>query len=141
MILLHRQAATKLDGLNTTQMQSAREDGCVYRAVSLCSALLPTVSCDVQSVQAQAVAWDALWDIEAGDHVHLLDAYLQADRFGHRNTKRNEGLHVSLQSARGKTKQRHGLARSTSLTQYPASNTALYEDQCGQYGCPASIGS
>ena len=71
MILLHRQAATKLDGLNTTQMQSAREDGCVYQAVSLCSALLPTVSCDVQSVQAQAVAWDAWWDIEAGDPVHL----------------------------------------------------------------------
>ena len=73
--------------------------------------------------------------------LYTLDAFLQADHFGHRNTKRNEGLHVSLQSARGKTKQRHGLARSTSLTQYPASNTALYEDQCGQYGCPASIGS
>ena len=131
VILLHRQAATKLDGLNTTQMRSAREDGLVCRAASLCSALLPTVSCDVQSVQAQAVAWDALWDIEAGDHVHLLDAYLQADRFGHRNTKRNEGQHVSV---RGKTKRRHGFARSTSLTQ----GNALDGDQCGQYGCPAS---
>jgi hypothetical protein len=96
VILLHRQAATKLDGLNTTQMQSAREDGLVCRAASLCSALLPTVSCDVQSVQAQTVAWDALWDIEAGDPVHL-DAFLQADHFGHRNTKTNEGLHVNLQ--------------------------------------------
>lgn len=105
VILLHRQAATKLDGLNTTQMQSAREDGLVCRAASLCSALLTTVSCDVQSVQAQTVAWDDLWDIEAGDHNHVhLDAFLQADHFGHRNTKRNEGQHVSLQECARKNK-------------------------------------